>query len=452
MFQGESYSIGSNGIVVVGGKTLTTDIPTTATLADGKIIIVGSDGSVLVRPIITPTPLAQTGMFQGDRFSIGSNEVIIDGTTFKTATPTTATLKDGKVVVVGPSGLVSVQNSKDKSYVTPKEYFIGALLPTLLAVLFSIPWPLLVSAMREIEPFYQLQRPNGITAEDSIALDRTSLTAVAIFLALKKGHFLVSWSGLTSLMVLVVAPLASETVFIQFAGECTATSGRNTDGCNASLNVSLQAARVLQGILSIIAILTLVLAIDTRKKSGVYANPLSIAGLATLFQNPQVVDSFRQLNPYLSSKMIRSALQGQRYRIGFYKNDDGTQSYGFVRCHQDSGRVQTEFQTLFRRKKKYAAVAAGVDDNSRPKPERTFSRYLVHPASIVAFAFLIVGLEILIIYFDHTGGDTGFEKFMDSQSFGVTFLFTAIGVMLKMYWTFLDDGKWHNATVRPLAY
>ncbi|KAL8955985.1 MAG: hypothetical protein Q9193_006349 [Seirophora villosa] len=36
-------------------------------------------------------------------------------------------------------------------------------------------------------------------------------------------------------------------------------------------------------------------------------------------------------------------------------------------------------------------------------------------------------------------GDTGFERFMDSQTFGVTFMFTAIGVLIKMYWAVLDD-------------
>ena len=30
---------------------------------------------------------------------------------------------------------------------------------------------------------------------------------------------------------------------------------------------------------------------------------------------------------------------------------------------------------------------------------------------------------------------------MDSNSFGVAFLFTAVGVGINMYWTLLDDGK-----------
>ena len=29
---------------------------------------------------------------------------------------------------------------------------------------------------------------------------------------------------------------------------------------------------------------------------------------------------------------------------------------------------------------------------------------------------------------------------MASESFGASFLFTAFGVILKMHWTFLDDG------------
>lgn len=374
--------------------------------------------------------------------------VVIDGTTFATGTPTTATLADGKVVVVWPSGSISVQNPEDraperKTFVTAKEYVLGAFVPTFIAVLFSIPWHLLASAIKEMEPFYQLQRPDGATAENSIALDyRASINIVATVNAIRKGHFLVWWSGLVSLVVLVVAPLSSETVFIGFDGKCTATSGR--DACSPSLSVYPTAARVLQGMLAFIAILTLALMIAIlRARSGVYANPLSIAGLSTLFQNSHAVENFRRLNPYCtSSKMIRAALQGYRYRVDFYLDDDGVSCYGLVIFHQEPDVAQINSRTSFHGGKKYATVAVtAVQEHVRLKGQRTISSFFVHPAAIVAFALFVTGLEILVIYYNKTGGDTGFEKFMDSQSFGVGFLFTAIGVMLKMYWSLLDDGK-----------
>ena len=47
----------------------------------------------------------------------------------------------------------------------------------------------------------------------------------------------------------------------------------------------------------------------------------------------------------------------------------------------------------------------------------------------------------LIIYYNRLGSQTGFERFMDSNSFGTSFLFTAVGVIIKLYWTLLDDGR-----------
>jgi len=80
--------------------------------------------------------------------------------------------------------------------VEPQNYVLGAWLPTLLAVVLSIPWHLLTSAIKEIEPIYQLCSPDGVLAEDSIALNyKASSDVVAIAIAMKKRHYVVWWSG-----------------------------------------------------------------------------------------------------------------------------------------------------------------------------------------------------------------------------------------------------------------
>lgn len=59
-----------------------------------------------------------------------------------------------------------------------------------------------------------------------------------------------------------------------------------------------------------------------------------------------------------------------------------------------------------------------------------------HPRRIhaVILAYLLCGLLSLIIYYQLSRADNGFERFMDTQGFGVRFLFTAIDVLLKLYW------------------
>ncbi|KAL8995625.1 MAG: hypothetical protein Q9169_004668 [Polycauliona sp. 2 TL-2023] len=409
----------------------------------------------------TPTLAAdyRTGTANGVSFSAGPSSAVIDGKTFELAVPTTATVTGGKIVVVGPSGVVSIQDGLDddppsqtKNSVTAQEYIIGAFLPTILAILFAIPWQILFAAIQDIEPFYQLTDPRGAQARDSLCLDyRSSVNLVTTVKALLRGHFVVFWAGLCSLVVLALPPLASETVFIGFYGDgrCTATSSR--DACQPQLSVYPVAARVLQGILGLVAFLVFCLVITiSRRASGVYTNPLSIASVATLFQNQALIDEIRQCDPDgFSSASLETQLQGRRYHLRHFEGPDGVTDYGITRYIEPSfyGTESTDPDLLYRhnnplnRRKKYASVSVNPVDADQPShtPPKPQPDYFLHPATITAFALFVLGLLALVVYYNLTSGDTAFERFMDSQTFGVTFMFTAVGVMLNLYWSILDD-------------
>lgn len=232
---------------------------------------------------------------------------------------------------------------------------------------------------------------------------------------------------------------------IGFDGHCTATSGRQA--CSPHLSVYPLAARVIQGILTFVAIITVALAIDTwHKRSCIYADPWSIAGLATLFQNRRLIELFRQLDPAIRKpKALKAALQSHRYQIAPYEDVDGERGHGIMICQSNTLSEDSDVRTSFRQGRKYAAVHTNIVDDhtfpARPKPRRTIATILTQTGVIVIFAFLVTGLEALVIVYYKTGGDTAFEGFMDSDAFGVRFLFTAVGVMVKLYWNFLDDGK-----------
>ena len=408
---------------------------------------------------------ALDGTIHGMSYTIDDGVLYIDGSTFSTATPTTATLNNDEILKVDPTGAISLislpvgksgnvsgeaEQGTQVVGIASHEYFIGAFLPTIIAVLFSTPWPLLTSALQEMEPFYQLQEIKGVSASKSLLLDyKSSINVIATINAMRRGHFSVWSSGLISLAILLLAPLASETVFIGFIGQgvCTATSGRSA--CSTPrLSVYPITARAIQGILALVVALTLALIIAIlRRKSGVYANPLSIASVATLFQNQYLIEEIRRLNPFaIDPKTLKATLEGQRYRIGSYKEVDGGHSYGMMVCqssifiHDSDGLIQSHDG------KKYASVAVtGLDDNPESyhhaKRKLMSSTTLVHPIAVVVYGLLVAGLEALVLYYNQTGGDTAFERFMDSNSFGITFLFTAVGVGIKLYWSLLDDGK-----------
>lgn len=443
-------------------------------LSDSNSYKVSTNPTPTALVSLTDNPTAKPtldGAIHGMSYTIDDGVLYIDGSTFSTATPTTVTLNNDEVLKVDPTGAISLLSlpvdksgnvSGEAEHATqvigigPRKYFIGAFLPTILAVLFSAPWPLLSSALQEMEPFYQLQQFQGVSASKSLLLDyKGSINVIATVNALRWGHFPVWLSGIISLAILLLAPLASEAVFIGFIGQgvCTATSGRSV--CTPSLSVYPIAARAIQGILAFVVVLTLALIIAVwRRKSGVYANPLSIASVATLFQNQYLIEEIRRLNSFtLDPKTLKAALEGQRYRIGSYNEMDGGHSYGLMVCqssifiHDGDGHIKSNDG------KKYASVAVtGLDDNPQSRhPAKTkmmSSTILIHPVAVLVYGILVAGLEVLVLYYNQTGGDTAFERFMDSNSFGVTFLFTAVGVGIKLYWTLLDDGKTNSSLPR----
>lgn len=300
-----------------------------------------------------------------------------------TKAPDSVTTSSTKLLASATSTPVSVSDTRVEA-ISPRDYLIGAFIPTVLAVLFTTPWSILASAVKEIEPFYQMQQANGASAADSVISGyKASMSVVATMTAMFRGHFLVWGSGLLSLITLSLSPLASETVFIGFDGHCTALSGRQA--CSPYLSVYPLAARVIQGILIFVAIITLALAIDIwHKSSGIYADPWSIAGLATLLQNRRLIDLFRRLDRSIDKPWaLKAALQSHRYQIASYEEVDGEIRYGIVICRSNILSQDSNVRTSFHNGSKYAAAYTDVVDDhkfaGRAKPRRTIAECLHRP-------------------------------------------------------------------------
>ena len=393
----------------------------------------------------------ETGVIDGMHYTLVGDVLSIDEKTIETTRPTTATLNNGDVLAISPTGGVSItkltEHVSPARGVTQSEYIIGAFVPTVLAVLFSIPWQLLARSLQEMEPFYQLHRTKGAFASSSLLLDyKSSINLITTFSAAKRGHFLVCLSGLISLAVLALAPLASETVFIGFLDEAACTANQRGSTCIPALSVNPVVARLVQGLLAFIAFITLALAILMYgKRSGVFANPQSIASVATLFQDHSVAEDFRHLAPSATDQeSLQAGMLGQRYKLGRIRNKDGSSDYGITFCDINKRNSEEDGPMEDRDENQYKPMIPKAMEDcspSRTKARLSSTAILMHPASYVVYGLLLIGLEITVLYYDRTGGNTGFNRFMTSNSFGVAFLFTATGVAIKLYWTLLDDSK-----------
>lgn len=258
-------------------------------------------------------------------------------------------------------------------------------------------------------------------------MDYSSLTAPVK--AIAWGHLAPTLTSTLSLWALLITPLAPETVSIRMEGTCDATSR----GCIPSLSIYPVAGRLVQGILFVMALLTVILILHmVRYSTGIFAEASSIAGLATLFHHPDVVDDLRQARGASTASMVHleKYLGRNRYRIDFYCDQDGLEKYGIVPEHASG-------QPAYVPQKVGAVYTRQIDS---PILEENVRFKHPHLAGAVGLICFLLGLLAILVYYRMTDTDSGFEQFMDSEGFGVKFLFTAIGVLIKLYWGSIFKG------------
>ncbi|KAH6670450.1 hypothetical protein B0J14DRAFT_447150, partial [Halenospora varia] len=250
----------------------------------------------------------------------------------------------------------------------------------------------------------------------------TSFLVTVPFKALYRGHFIPFWSSLISLSVLFLAPLSSTAFFVSVTGDC----GPNSKGqCHGHWGIYITLARCIEGILAFIAVLLVLIIISHgRRNSGVYSEPLSIVGMAVLLSKSPLLKGLRQIDSLIGMKELRELLSNKRFSLTAFKG-------------------------------RYSAVSQSTDDfgistpeppqNPQPKISGTWQD--IRQKGFYFAAFLILGgLFTLITYYHYTGPDpvtgisSGFETFMDSQSFEVRFMMTALGVAIKLLWSHIDTG------------
>ncbi|KAF2261894.1 hypothetical protein CC78DRAFT_607034 [Lojkania enalia] len=300
---------------------------------------------------------------------------------------------------------------------TPSQYFVGAYLPILVAVLFAIPWILINRAVKSMEPFFELSSPSGASAERSITAVCTSFQYSVK--SLTNGRWAVVVSDLLTIGSVLITPLAPEAVSIHLIGECDAT----TLGCTGNIGVLIPAMRAIQAILALIALLTIVLALLLRRNMHLVSDPRSIAGLAAIFSNSDIRRDFIEIRGLATRKNIDESLKGCMYKLCFNPGYDGLPTVELEKV-SNGQRVLVPNRDI-------SHVYTPVGFN---KPLGLFP---THRLSASLLFILLCGLITLIIVYRFTGGDNGFERFMDSQGFGIRFFFTSISVLIGLYWRWI---------------
>lgn len=447
-------------VVVSNGKTFTEAPTLPATTQDANLtpVVFVSDGKTFTS---TPSPNSQM-----DNPTATPILVVSDGHTF-TETPSyvpsgaasTASEPAMKPVatIVNSTGTFLLWPGGESSIypqITLSQYTLVAFVPLILAVLYTIPFRILDRTIRELEPFYQLSQSGGALAEHSLCLDyMTSNAFITPFKAGLRGHGYMFWSSLLSLAVVGIAPLSSEALFVSLSG------GPDLYGADvqfhyqdyASWGIYPALARLIEGLLAFVAVLIVFMIwYGLRRESGVYGEPLSIAGLATLFHSSPLLRGFREVDSQVSNSELKKILAGQRYKIGDFMTADYRPCYGLLPADSESGFIIN----AHRSKKGPYRLVEGTDSavdlvesgstitSSKRKQMSQIWERIKEKLLYIGILILNTGMLTLISYYHWSEGDIyhGFEQFMDSSNFGVRFMMTVLGVVLKMFWSNLDQG------------
>jgi hypothetical protein len=284
--------------------------------------------------------------------------------------------------------------------------------------------------VESMEPFHQVNRPNGATGRRSIFLDFDEWRQFFVpILSLQGGHYAIALSSSVEYLSALVGPLAAEAVSMGLIGSCSSSSAK---GCATVVRVSELPTRVLQGVMVVIAVLTLgLLALTARRKYGVTDDPRSISRI-TLLASDRLLGLFRQVSLLQTENKVDALernLGDLTYKLD-QENIFGGSEVAIYPCDQTDSSGED------------------LSDNWRLRPgglKNVLNSCLFHffrPwVKLAVFLAFHVGFASLLIVYSLTSGETAFEHFMASQSFGVRFLFSLLGVLVSFGWLSLFKGK-----------
>ncbi|WQF80706.1 hypothetical protein CDEST_05720 [Colletotrichum destructivum] len=412
---------------VVGGTPTTFEIVTTPTgtmpLSFTVITTVGGSVSTIVS---TPRPTTLVTSISGKLSTITS-----------TPTPTTrlSTMKASTVTLTSVSRPTSTEPADnviteiETFSFTNGDYFVGKFLPVILAVTITIPLRIIDLNAKLYQPFFAMAQEGGALGKNSVTLKFDGWKGLlAPFQVLLQGHPVPFITTLMLWSSALLVPLATEAIGMKLHGRCKVTA---IDGCAIELGVSTVSAHALVALLAFIIVLLLVLLYFLRNwETGLHANPWSIAGMSSLARNPDV----RPLQ--IDFKASEKAMAEKSYMLGFFENSHGRDEYGIIYSDDSSQDLQAAAS---------GALPAVDDDDevadrahqlhTSKKPRKTAPFIALTYWWRLGFIFFLTSLFILVLYYHVTlRVRTSFKDVTDSQTWGVRFFLSALGVTTIFCW------------------
>ncbi|KAM0361371.1 hypothetical protein ACHAO7_006431 [Fusarium culmorum] len=394
-------------------------------LTTNKVVSTKAASSAVITRIAAPTTIVSTR--STENLKTITSDRTYSSTWISTVKGTTRTYE--KTTTIAPTATDDASESEEtggvvKTVVTVFEldaakYFLGKFLPPMLAVMLSIPARVIDYNAQLFQPFYAMNQDYGARGPESMNLHFGSLGSILEpFNILLEGHPVPFITMVIAWLSALLAPIAVEAIGFKMHGQCKINA---FEGCAPALGVSPLSSRILLALIGLIILLLCALLFSLRDfHTGLYANPWSVAGIASLAANKDIrprQDSERKIEKEMAEK---------RYGFGFFENHAGNTEYGVV-LYDDAGENLQHDQLS----SEPGSVDTEVVSTGRRNP---FA--LLGLAWRLAFLTFLLGLMVFLLYYHLTlDKSSSFKNFMNSQTFGVRFLFATFGVVISFSWT-----------------
>ncbi|KAK4447973.1 hypothetical protein QBC34DRAFT_408614 [Podospora aff. communis PSN243] len=321
---------------------------------------------------------------------------------------------------------------------TPAQYFAVTYLPTILAACLAVPFGIISSSVRLMQPFHALAtRHGGGRGPDTLTLDFGGMqSVVAPFAQALRGEPLPLLASLCAWLSALLAPLAAEAIGFKIHGSCTHL---NIAGCGITPGVSPGPAYALVALLATMLVLLMLTSFMLHRwETGVHADPWTLVTTASMSHS-------EALRAWFQGELESDSDLGERFKEGRFQlaifdasaGPEGERDEWAGSCYE-YGIVPV---TLY-------IAAASAASLRKPSKGRHIPFIALTYISRAIFLAVLIGLIVLLGYYFQLKEVTAFELFMDSQGFGVKFLFALIGTIVALFWHAFFEGL---AAVGPFA-
>lgn len=296
-------------------------------------------------------------------------------------------------------------------------YLLGAYVPTFTAILFSIWWKCVFARLKDMEPYYQLTRLQGAEAKDSLFLSYSNaVLPVVLFKSFWSRHWTTFIGAINMSLVTLCTLFAAETLHIRSVGDgCGVVAdakGDFNDDCKMQLAMQPALGFLLGIVMLAICLGTSVLLMRLRRhRTGLSAEATSVAGIASLAN--AIVEQRSTQHPTTHSRRFAIIVPGE----------------SDTNCPGPTPSIQDTIQKL----PEASRLAESQSTKHVPREMRI--------VSLIAFLLYQVAILFLVVYYSFVskpGTNNALEDFMDSESFGVRLLMTALGLGTKFYWGWIE--------------